>query len=79
MRTQRDVDDDHDEQDEDLVPPSRSSRVLWGIVSFLAAAVLLALVTLAAVALLSPDAWTGPCKRTQLVRPEGCPSVPIGG
>ena len=64
-----------DIDDEDDLPPSRASRVMWGIVFFLAAMVLLGVVTLASVALLSPDAWTGPCKRPQLVRPEACSSV----
>lgn len=53
-------------------PPSLLTRVVWRVVFVLAAALLLAAVTLASVAMLSPDAWTGACKRPQLVRPEGC-------
>lgn len=65
--------------DQERARPSRAARLLWGIVFFLAAAVILGIVTMFSVAILSPDAWTGPCKRPQLVRPEECsPVSPIG-
>ena len=53
------------------------TRIMWRLVVFFAAVLLLAAVTLASVAMLSPDAWTGACKRTQLVRPEGCATVSL--
>lgn len=62
-------------EDEQYVPQSKMSRFIWGVVFFLAAMTLLGAVTLASVAMLSPDAWTGACKRPQLVRPEACSSV----
>ena len=66
-----------DEPDTSAGPdrPSLASRIVWGLVFFLAAAVLLGVVTLASVAMLSPDAFEGACKRPQLVRPEACSPV----
>ena len=60
-------------------PASRLSRLAWGTVFVLAAVLVLAAITLASTALLSPDAWTGACKRTQLVRPEGCSVSDVDG
>ena len=62
-------------QDEERDAPSRLARVAWGLVLFLTGAILLGTVTLASIALLSPDAWEGPCKRPQLVRPAPCSPV----
>ena len=46
--------------------------MLWGLVIFLAAALLIIAVTIASIALLVPDALSGSCIRPQLVRPEEC-------
>lgn len=53
-------------------PASRFVRLLWGVVIFLAASLLIIAVTLAAIAFLVPDALSGSCIRPQLVRPEEC-------
>jgi hypothetical protein len=68
------LDDDVEYADEQQ-RNSRPVRVLWILVYLLAAAVLLGVVTLASVALLSPDAWVGPCKRPELVRPGQCTGI----
>ena len=60
------------DEDEYSDQPSLFTRVLWWIVWLLAAILLLAFVTMASVAMLAPDALSGPCVRTQLVRPEDC-------
>ena len=46
--------------------------MLWGLVIFLAAALLIIAVTIASIAFLVPDALSGSCIRPQLVRPEEC-------
>lgn len=61
-----DSDDEFDDE------PSLLARVLWRLVWVLAALLVLALVTVASIAMLVPDALTGACVRTQLVRPEEC-------
>jgi hypothetical protein len=66
---------DEPEASEGLDRTSLASRIVWGLVIFMAAAVLLGVVTLVSVALLSPDAFEGACKRPQLVRPEACSPV----
>ena len=53
-------------------PASRFVRILWGLVIFLAAALLIIAVTIASIAFLVPDALSGSCIRPQLVRPEEC-------
>jgi hypothetical protein len=68
------LDDDVDYADERR-GSSGPVRVLWALVYLLAAAVLLGIVTLASVALLTPDAWVGPCKRPELVRPGQCTDI----
>lgn len=62
-------------EDESPDEPSRLTRIIWGVVVFLAAGILLGAVTLASITLLSPDAWEGPCKRPELVRPAPCSPV----
>ena len=59
-------------EDEYSDQPSLFARVLWWMVWVLAAILLLAFVTMASVAMLAPDALSGACVRTQLVRPEDC-------
>ena len=63
---------DDDALDEADRPASRFVRVLWGLVIFLAAALLIVAVTIASIAFLVPDAMSGSCIRPQLVRPEDC-------
>ena len=53
-------------------PASRFARILWGLVIFLAAALLIVAVTIASILFLVPDALSGSCIRPQLVRPEEC-------
>ena len=53
-------------------PAGRFVRLLWGLVIFLAAALLIVAVTIASIAFLVPDALSGSCIRPQLVRPEEC-------
>lgn len=62
-------DDGRDDADK---PASRIVRLLWGVVIFLAAALLVIAVTIASIAFLVPDALSGSCIRPQLVRPEEC-------
>ena len=54
------------------LPAGRFVRMLWGLVIFLAAALLVVAVTVASIVFLVPDALSGSCIRPQLVRPEEC-------
>ena len=69
---QRETRDVAEDRDQGRQPAGRGTRVLWGVVVFLAAVLLLLAVTMASVAMLVPDALTGDCLRPQLVRPEEC-------
>lgn len=64
--------DPADTDDEFYDEPSLLTRLLWRVVWVIAALLVLAVVTIASIAMLVPDALTGACVRTQLVRPEQC-------
>ena len=83
MASQTELDDfeDFDELDDESVylRPSVWTRVLWGAVFTIGGALLLALLTLASVAVITPQFFRESCQRTELVTPAGCTTVGVGG
>ena len=58
--------------DTGVAPLSRLDRWLWGVVFTLGGLLLLAALTIASVAVITPDAFVDACHRPALVMPANC-------